>query len=425
MRRGRLTSRRTTAVWAGLVGFLALVLSLTPGCTTRSPSPASPSPPPSPASSTTTPQAGSAGGFSLASQRVEPRFPQSISFQLKARSSSPITKVELEYTVEQISPAEVIVVVFPDFVPGKEIETTWTWDMRKASLPPGAEVSYHWKLWDSAGNSLTTEFASFRFNDERYKWNRLEKGELSLKWYRGDEAFAQRLMSSAQATLQRLEKDTGAVLKRPAQVWIYASAADLRGAMIFPQEWTGGVAFVRFGIVALGVPPEMLAWGQRALAHELTHLVIYQMTFNPYNSLPTWLDEGLAMHSEGELRSDLKSALERAISQDKLFSVRSLCSVFPAATEEARLCYAESYSLVEFLLQKFGRDKMLKLLLTFKEGTTYDEALLKVYGFDLDGLDRLWRESLSGLPRAGAGSHLADLSKTADLVPSLVGLQGF
>ena len=385
MRRGRLTSRGTTALWGGLVGFLALVLSLTPGCMTQSHSPAS---------STLTPQAGSAGGISLASQTVEPHFPQSISFQLKARSSSPITKVELEYTVEQISPAEVIVVVFPDFVPGKEIETTWTWDMRKASLPPGAEVSYHWKLWDSAGNRLTTEFASFRFNDERYKWNRLEKGKLSLKWYRGDEAFAQRLMSSAQATLKTLEKDTGAVLKRPAQVWVYASAADLRRAMIFPQEWTGGVAFVKFGIVALGVPLEMLAWGQRALAHELTHLAIYQMTFNPYNSLPTWLDEGLAMHSEGELRSDLKGALERAISRDKLFSVRSLCSVFPTATEEARLCYAESYSLVEFLLQKFGRDKLLKLLLTFKEGTTYDEALLKVYGFDLDGLDRLWRESL-------------------------------
>lgn len=409
MRRGRSTSRGTTALWAGLVGFLALVLSLTPGCTTRSPSLASPPSSPSPASPTPTPQAGSAGGISLISQRVEPRFPQSISFQLKARSSSPITKVELEYTVEQISPAEVIVVVFPNFRLGKEIEAAWTWDMRKASLPPGAEVSYHWKLWDSTGDSLTTEFASFRFNDERYKWNRLEKGKLSLRWYRGDEAFAHRLMSSAQATLQGLERDTGAVLKRSAQVWIYASAADLRGAMIFPQEWTGGVAFVRFGIVALGVPPEMLAWGQRALAHELTHLVIYQMTFNPYNSLPTWLDEGLAMHSEGELRGDLRSVLDRAISQGRLFSVRSLCSPFPAATEEARLCYAQSYSLVEFLLRKFGRGKMRQLLLIFKGGTTYDEVLLKVYGFDLDGLDRLWRESLRGLPRA-------------DLVPGLAGL---
>ena len=34
---------------------------------------------------------------------------------------------------------------------------------------------------------------------------------------------------------------------------------------------------------------------------------------------------------------------------------------------------------------------MFELLNTFKQGSGYDEALLKVYGFDMDGLDALWR----------------------------------
>ncbi|GAI55589.1 unnamed protein product, partial [marine sediment metagenome] len=34
--------------------------------------------------------------------------------------------------------------------------------------------------------------------------------------------------------------------------------------------------------------------------------------------------------------------------------------------------------------------KMLELLNTFGEGSSYDGALDKVYGFDMDGLDALW-----------------------------------
>ena len=32
------------------------------------------------------------------------------------------------------------------------------------------------------------------------------------------------------------------------------------------------------------------------MTHELTHTSLYQVTFNPYNGLPYWLNEGLAMY---------------------------------------------------------------------------------------------------------------------------------
>ncbi len=437
---------RARIFWLGTSLLLVLLLVLSPACGVKSPSspsvaspspsPASPlpahSPTPSlsvaPASPTASPMTASpTQGIGLISTEVEPRFPRSISFRLKARSGALISKAELEYVVDKISPAEVIVVVFPHFAPGKEIEASWLWDMRKASLPPGAKLKYRWKLWDLAGNRLTTGFKGFRFDDQRYKWQELEQGKVTLFWYQGDRNFARELMSRAQETLRELAEDTGAELKRSVEIWVYASAADLQRAMIFPEEWMGGAAFPKFGLVAIGISPANLAWGKRAIAHELTHLVIYQVTFNPYNDLPTWLNEGLAMHSEGELRSDLKSALEQGISQDRLFSVRSLCSSFPAGTEEAKLCYAQSYSLVEFLLQRYGREKMLQLLLTFKEGTTYDEALLKVYGLDLDGLDRLWRESLRSSQMAEAKGQPAEPVnlESKGLEPALVNLGGF
>ena len=162
--------------------------------------------------------------------------------------------------------------------------------------------------------------------------------------------------------------------------------------MIFPTEWTGGVAFARYGIIAIGIDPDNLLWGKRSIAHELTHLVVHQMTSNPYIDLPTWLDEGLAMYTEGTLGVGFVDYLDKAITQDSLISVRSLSSPFSAYAEESYLSYAQSYSLVEFLIASYGQGKMLELLTTFSQGSGYDGALEKVYGFDMDGLDALWQD---------------------------------
>lgn len=37
---------------------------------------------------------------------------------------------------------------------------------------------------------------------------------------------------------------------------------------------------------------------------------------------------------------------------------------------------------------------MVRLLQVFHQGSTYDDALKQVYGFDQDGLDIVWRQSL-------------------------------
>jgi len=53
--------------------------------------------------------------------------------------------------------------------------------------------------------------------------------------------------------------------------------------------------------------------GKGAIAHELTHLITAQMTLNPYNDIPTWLDEGLAMYNQGPLDSTFVTNLNLAI----------------------------------------------------------------------------------------------------------------
>ena len=335
------------------------------------------------------------GALTITSSSTRMQFPTSIVFNVSAKSNANITDVRLHYRMEQLSFAEVTSESFVDIVPAPTINTQWTWDMRKTGgLPPGTMVDYWWTVTDEQGNRVETSLSQLQFNDNRYSWRTLVQGRVTLYWYNGNDSFARELMTAVQQALQRLEQDTGARLEQPVRLYIYGDSRDLQGAMVFPQEWTGGAAFTEEGIMIIGISPSILDWGKTAITHEMTHLVIHQMTFNPYNSLPTWLDEGLAMYNQGPLTAQFTGPLNSAIRGNTLISVRSLSSPFSAFGDIANLSYAESFSIVQYLISKYGQGKMSDLLLAFKEGSTYDGALQKVYGFDMDGLNAEWRSAI-------------------------------
>ncbi|MEE8204595.1 MAG: peptidase MA family metallohydrolase [Dehalococcoidales bacterium] len=319
-------------------------------------------------------------------------FPARLSFSLEAESDVDITDIRLHYRVDRDSFARVTSEVIISFSPAASVAASWSLEMIKAGgMPSGAVVRYWWTVTDASGHSIETAPLQVQFDDDRYQWRSLVQGDITLYWYQGGESFAQEIMQTAQEALVRLAEDTGAYLVRPIKVYIYASSQDLLGAMIFPQEWTGGVAYTTYGTLAIGINPGILEWGKRAIVHELAHLVTYQMTSNPYNSLPTWLSEGLSVYAEGEPEAIYVAYLNQAILQGTLISVRSLSSPFSAFAAQSYLSYAQSRSLVDFMISQYGQDRMLELLGTFKQGSGYDAALMKVYGFDMDGLDALWR----------------------------------
>ncbi len=351
-------------------------------------------------------------------------FPTSLDFNLAIKSEVNITDVRLHYVIELESFAPVTNEVKISFVPGTSVAASWSLDMVKTGgLPPGAVVEYWWTIVDAAGGDFITNRQQVNFDDNRYSWQSMSRDNITLYWYKGDDSFAQELMATIEQALVRLAEDTGAHLEKPIKFYIYGSTQDLQGAMIYPQEWTGGVTYARQGTIVIGIDPANIDWGKRAIVHELAHVVTHQMTFNPYNSLPTWLSEGLSMYAEGELELFYQNLLAEAVAQDSLISVRSLASPFSAYPDQSYLSYAQSYSLVEFLISTYGQDKMFELLNTFKQGATYDGALMAVYGFDMDGLNVLWRDyATSRYQPAGASTRAqAGIPSTLSLASLVAG----
>lgn len=357
-------------------------------------------------------------GITVTASDVDVDFPSRAVFTVEAEGYVDIVDVRLCYRVDRMKYAEVVSEGWADFTPANRIEANWVWDMTNASLPPGAEVTYWWVIEDDDGNRVETSPKTMHFDDSRFTWHNLtgtvyEGGGMTLFWYAGGDSFARALLDACEAGLAKLSQEIGAYPEKPIKIYVYASTTDLRGAMVFSQEWTGGVAFTDFGIIAIGIPSSELEWGRKALVHELTHLVVRQATFSPYGQLPLWLDEGLATYNEGELDPAFRSSLDKAILEGTLISVRSLCSPFSAYPEKARLSYAESYSLVEYLLDSYGQDKMLDVLTSLKLGNTYDEALTAAYGFDIDGLDARWRATLTREERQFHPALIAALAALA------------
>ncbi|MCX8126168.1 MAG: peptidase MA family metallohydrolase, partial [Dehalococcoidia bacterium] len=302
--------------------------------------------------------------ISVGDVSVQSTFPQAMVFNIEARSPVTIKDVRLYYKVDRMNVADVVSEVWPRFSPATSVKTRYIWDMRKSSLPPSARLEYWWRLVNAAGDSLTTPKRVATFDDTRYSWKKIADDVLSLFWYSGDVSFAQALMSSAQDGLRRLYQDTGVRLTQPVKVFIYASTRDLQGAMIAPREWTGGSAYPEYGVVLLGISTGQLEWGAKAIVHELGHMVVNQLTFGPYEvTVPTWLNEGMAMYAEGGIDPAQEASLQRIVAAGKTISLRSLSSPFSALPAQAALSYVQSYSVVNFMIKNYGKEKLVELFL--------------------------------------------------------------
>jgi hypothetical protein len=127
------------------------------------------------------------------------------------------------------------------------------------------------------------------------------------------------------------------------------------------------------------------------LPHEVTHVVLAgQFGDRP---LPRWADEGMAVSDEprSRIQRHLRD-LPRHRANGLLFNTRELIRMrdYPSP-ERIGAFYAESVSIVEFLVAEKGAQTMTRFVRDGqREG--YEAALKNVYGWTFDDLERHWQK---------------------------------
>jgi hypothetical protein len=206
--------------------------------------------------------------------------------------------------------------------------------------------------------------------------------------------------------------------EKPVDIYIYANTNDLKDAILYEPSWVGGQAFPETNIIIIGVSTDQLDWGKSTEAHELTHVLVGHLTFSCLGFIPTWLNEGLAMYGEGGPAATEMTQFEQAKTANQLLTLSSLAGAFSDEANRANVSYTEAYSVVNYLIQTYGREKMTALLLALRNGNTIDEALQLSYGFDTNGLEDAWRGSIGAAPRVGTSNPTPVFTPTQ--VPTFV-----
>lgn len=263
-------------------------------------------------------------------------------------------------------------------------------------IPAGADFEWRWEFVFESGEKFETEPQIWRYEDPRFEWQSLKQGDLEVVWY-DDRGVAETMLREGLSALEEISPFLGLQELIPIKIYVWANTGDAREVERIQSERfeesviTGGTR-VLADLVHIYQPSR---WVVR---HELTHVLTKLAGEGPYGDLPAWLDEGMATLAEGDWLERRGGALQFAISNDQVLSLRSMESPsnLPGFVD---IFYGQSAAIVLYLLGEYGNEKMNELFATFKEGSSVEDALNKVYGLSRDELDNAWRESVGLGPR--------------------------
>lgn len=241
-----------------------------------------------------------------------------------------------------------------------------------------------------------------------------------------DGEFAKKVLEKAEVYYSDIADELGYPRYKEFWLWdkrvkifIYPDHASFLKATGQP-EWSWGVADYRHKQIL------SYAWSENflesLLPHEMAHL-IFRDFVGFEGEVPLWLDEGVAQWAEKAKRLEMKRMVKRLYRDDALLSLKDIMtldirnirdkkkvyiritrtkdgkqtSLIIDADNLVDTYYLQSFSLVGFLIEKYGSDNFAYFCRQLRDGKTLEEALrfaYPTYVRSLDELEEKWRKYL-------------------------------
>lgn len=255
-----------------------------------------------------------------------------------------------------------------------------------------------------------------------FEWRKL-KGEHFVVYFTEEGKLAKEVLRKAEKYYRRIAKDLG--YARYSDFWTWDNRVKI---YIYPDkksfikatgqpEWSEGMADYREKRII------SYAWSQgfidSLLPHEMAHL-IFRDFVGFKGDVPLWLDEGVAQWAEAPKRKHMRSAVRNLLNSNSLLSLEDLMKLdirqiegkdeihtYTVLTKSGdkeililssetlvNIFYLQSFSLVGFMIKRFGTEKFTDFCRQLRDGKSIDEALrftYPIYMRDIKELENKWR----------------------------------
>ena len=340
-----------------------------------------------------------AGPIDASVTGIENKFPDELVFSIEAASTAADIRSVTLHSIIGSGPAERRGNV--GVQPGRNVKTTFSYKTGGNNfVAPGADIAYWLEAQDAAGNKFESDKAVFWYADTRFEWRNLKEGSVTVYYYGAAEANARRALAAAHQTQQKVGNMFG-VSARPFRVMLYNTPRDITGAQPVEQSQTRRTEIIRAGIAYSGEDlVQVLGVGgsgaEDTARHEITHLFVH---WTAGSNVATWLNEGMAVWGQSDGGQEYVPYFRRALANNALLLIRGMDS-FPGKSDDTLLAYGQSYTIVKWMIETYGPEKMRGLMESLKAGDGLARGLQQHYGVTVDQLDAKWRQSVGAPPRS-------------------------
>jgi len=275
-------------------------------------------------------------------------------------------------------------------------------------IPPGSTITWNIIIYFEDGTQISTINNEFVMLDTRFDdWDFIE-GKYITIYYRYSKSRAKTLLEECELLLNDMEAIVGKTDDKIA-LTLYNNYSEMIEAVRSKSKTsdreliTAGQAFDESSVVLVLAGRSDIG----TATHEIMHILVGRATDGSIN-LPLWLNEGLAEYANRDKTVSYDLYLEWGIGTNQLKPLSQL-RTFPGDPKLTLVSYGQSRSVVKYMIDNYGQEKMYILLNNLSLQMTLDEALMDAYGFDLSTLDLNWRESIGAGPYKSRENSVIEL----------------
>ncbi len=235
-----------------------------------------------------------------------------------------------------------------------------------------------------------------------YEWYMHETQHFYIYYYKEEKVLVPFAADVLEESYKRLKKRLQYKERKKEEkipIIIYKSHPDFQGTNVIMgrlPEGVGGFAEIFKNRIVIPFNGSYSDF-RHVLNHELVHIFQYRILYGSgvdavkrliSSNTPLWFTEGMAELESLGWDQSAETYVKDAVLNNKLFTISQLSRIggYPI--------YKEGQSILYYISEKYGNEKIGEIMRKLKLYTTFDRAVKSVLGIDVERLNSEWTKNL-------------------------------